>query len=193
MNAILGTMAKSDRMTNRDEVTAIDWQALEQALRTAKEGRNFNQAIVNIPFTDKFLMAQFGLGIMVLLRVNEEKKTINRIALSETYPAKGAVMMSSKKFEEIVIPLDDPENIIAQAITSGKYVKTTDWHYLFTPDLTAEEARFNQAGAGIATSVVYPLAKKGALIFSYFTSPSKIGPDQHSFMKTYSEFVARHL
>src|SRR5690606_36603501 len=107
------------------------------------------------------------------------------------YPAQGAVTMSAKKFEEITIPIDDSENIIAKAIRSGSFKQTADWHYLFTPDLTAEQARFNQAGAGIASSVVYPLDKKGALIFSYYMLPSKIGPDQHDVMQAYADIVTK--
>lgn len=171
----------------------IDWPQVEAVLKQARTDNTLQHAVVNTPFTDKLLMAQLGLGIIVLLLVDEDEKCIRRVALSDTFPAQGAVTMSAKKFEEITIPLNHDENIIAKAISKGTHQQTADWHYLFTPELTAEQARFNQAGAGIASSVVYPLDKKGALIFSYYMLPSKIGPDQHAFMQTYGSLVNKVL
>lgn len=186
-------MAQTDSAKVSGDGIPIDWPQVEEVLRAAKETGGLNHAIVNTPFTDKLLMAQLGIGIIVFLLVDEAEGCIRRISLSDTYPAQGAVTMSAKKFEDITIPAGEKENIIAQAIATGTHKQTTDWHHLFTPDLTAEQARFNQAGAGISTSVVYPLNKKGALIFSYYTLPSKIGNDQHAFMQRYSQLVASTL
>jgi hypothetical protein len=187
-------MTRTDRpKITEEEGIPIDWPQVGAVLKQAKSEGTLQSAIVNTPFSDKLLMAQLGLGIMVLLLVDEKAKTIHRIALSDTYPAHGAVTMSAKKFEDITIPLNNTENIIAKAISSGTYTQTGDWHYLFTPDLTTEQARFNQAGAGIDSSVVYPLGNKGALIFSYYLLPSKIGPDQHVFMQNYSKLVTESL
>lgn len=186
-------MAQTDRSKVAEEGIPIDWPQVEVVLQQAKSEDRLHSAIVNTPFTDKLLMAQLGLGIIVLLLVDEKTKAIHRIALSDTYPAHGAVTMSAKKFEDITIPLENKENIIAKAIRSGSYTQTGDWQYLFTPDLTAEQARFNQAGAGIDSSVVYPLGKKGALIFSYYLLPSKIGSEQHHFMQNYSQLVTATL
>lgn len=167
--------------------------SLEEILVNAKTKKELYKSIVNAPFTDKLLTTQWSLGIVVLLLVNEKTQTIDRIALSNTDLAKGAVQMSSKRFEDIKIPLHHDENIIAQAIDTGKRQETHDWKYLFVPDLTPEQARFNQAGAGIDASVVYPLKgyePGGALIFSHFNLLQKLSGEQREFMKKYTQLVS---
>lgn len=157
--------------------------------------QNLLQAIVNAPFSDKVQAAKLGLGIVVLLMVNKKDKMIDRVALSETEQADGAVKVSVKPFKKIRVPINTPTNIVAKAIATGEHQMTDDWRYLFNPALTAKEARLNQASAGIGCSCVYPLEARdgGALIFSYFLSPHDITDKHHKFMKKYSENVSLQL
>ena len=153
------------------------------------------KAIVNTPFTDKLVTTQLGLGIVVLLLNNEATGTIDRIALSETFHAEGADNMSAKPFKAIKIPSDFEDNIIAKAVRTKRPQHTTDWKDLFVPGMTATDARFNQAGAGIECSYVYPFNYNsgGALIFSYFVIPEKIGDSQLRFMKAYASLTGSTL
>ncbi len=168
------------------------YQTLKEKLASIKNDKQLFKAIVNSPFEGKHNVMPLGLGIVVLLLVNKQEDMLERIALSETEPAKGAVNFSVKPFEEIKIPLNHPENILIKAIQTNKPQKTDDWQYLFTPELTPEEARFNQAGAGIGSSVVYPLnaRERGALIFSYYLPLSDITARHHRFMKKYAKFIS---
>jgi hypothetical protein len=172
----------------------IDFAKLEAFLDAADDEHLFNQ-IVNAPFFDKLMAAFLGLGIVVLLLNNPKNKTIDRIALSNTEQAEGAKKRSAKPFAEIKIPASHPENIIARTITTGQPQQTDDWQYLFVPELTLEEARLNQASAGIGCSFVYPLMARdgGAIIFSYFIKPEDIGKDQKNFMATYAKLVSDKL
>jgi len=154
------------------------------------------QAVVNAPFRYPVEMTRLSLGIIVLLLADKSEGQIHRIALSSTELAAGTTDVSVKRFEDIKIPLNHPENIIADAIQSGEAQRTTDWQYLFTPALTPDEARLNQAGGAIACSVVHPLRDVGdgaALIFSYYQYPENIGEPQDAFMKQYSAIVADRL
>jgi len=182
-------------VTNSSLKDASYFAKLEARIDGAKTEQELFNAIVDVPFEDKVSAALLGLGIIVFLQVNKKDKMIDRIALSSTQPAEGAVRVSAKPFDEIRIPLDYVTNSIAQAIKTGDYQKTADWQTLFTPALDPKEARFNQAGAGIGCSVVYPLKARdgGALIFSYFLLPDDIGSEQHLFMKTYSQLVDNKL
>lgn len=159
--------------------------------RAAKKAPSLHDAVVNAPFFDRLVTTQLGLGAVVLLLNNVKTHTVDRIALSDTEQAKGAVNMSSKPFKDIKIPNNHDENIIVKAITSDKPQFTTDWKDLFTPVLSDADARFNQAGAGIECSFVYPIHVDdgGALIFSYFTELEKIGTAQKRFMRVYSHLV----
>jgi hypothetical protein len=174
----------------------IDTAKLQSLLSAAKNDKQLFDVIVNAPFKDKLQMTVMGLGIIVLLLVNKKTGTIDRLALSKNEQAEGTLNMSTKKFEEIKIPVGYTKNIIAKAIQTGHQQSTTNWEYLFTPELTAEEARLNQAGGAIAYSVVQPLLGTrdgGALIFSFHQYPSEIGAQHHAFMKTYSNLVAESL
>lgn len=171
-------------------------EELESLLASANTGEDVYNKVVNAPFSAKSKGIPLGLGVVVLLLVNNETTTIDRIALSDTEPARGAVEYSVKPFHDIKIPKNHQKNLIARAIRSGHHQMATDWRYLFVPALTAQEARFNQAGAGVATSIVYPLVDTldgGALIYSYFIPHDQISDQHHQFMSRYSELVARHL
>lgn len=173
-------------------------QTLSKQL-SALQSRNpdeIYQAIVDLPFDDKQNALNLDLGIVVLLLVNQAAGTIDRIALSDTVMAQGAVEMSSKPFKKIRIPLGHPDNIIAHAIETGRVQQTEDWRDLFAPDLTPQQARLNQSGAGIESSLVTKLKVDdgGALIFSFFQPLANLHKDQHyDFAKQYSNLVSRVL
>jgi hypothetical protein len=168
---------------------AIDYSKLNHLLLSAQDDDQqlFHQ-IVNAPFTYRVETAFLFLGIVVLLLINEETGMIDRVALSETELARNTTDVSYVPFNEIKIPVDDTQNIVAKAVQTGEAQDTTDWKYLFTPALTAEQARINQASGGIAYSAVWPLKARsgGAMIFSYYQYQGEIGVMQHEFMQHYS-------
>jgi hypothetical protein len=175
----------------------INYNTLRELLSGAKTDAELTHAIVNAPMEHFKVEAAFlFLGIIVLLTVNKKTGTIDRIALSDTALAEATQKVSVKRFEDIKIPLDYQKNIIANAIQTNEPQDTTDWRFLFEPALTKEEARINQANAGIAYSAVYPLKDVGdgaAMIFSYFQYPENIGDSQKQFMEKYTKLVAEAL
>jgi len=177
--------------------TALDqyFQNLDNILRTATDDSELFHAIVNAPFHDRVSATHIDLGIVVLLLVNEAENTIDRIALSNTEQAAGAVKMSEKPFREIKIPFDCDENAIVHAIKTNQQQTVTDWQYLFVPALNPRAARFNQAGAGIECSHVYPLNVRGggAIIFSFYQENKNIVQEHREFMEGYIELVNRRL
>lgn len=163
------------------------------------EDRQRYQSIVDEPFLDRLQSTTLGLGVVVLLLADHDHNALRRIALSNTEMAAGAVKYSVKPFHEIVIPLDHMENILVKAIHTQKPQYTIDWANMFSPVLSADEARLNQAGAGIACSWTYPLVRPGeekafgTMIFSYFEPLSNIGREHREFMKGYAHDVASKL
>lgn len=160
-----------------------------------KSRNDLYQAVVDAPFIDKMTLADLDLGITVLLLVNREHQTVDRIALSKTKMAAGAVKMSAKPFRSIRIPLDNQQNIINRAILTGEIQSTTDWHDLFVPELTAQQARFNQSGAGIEASVVRRLDTEptGAMIFSFFQPLSNLNSKHYYFIDQYAQLAEAAL
>lgn len=169
---------------------------LKGLLEGARTQEELQKTIVNAPFNDRRRVTTLGLGISVLLLVNKQTKTIDRVALSDTDLAKGTLDMSVKPFRAIRIPLNYHGNLIAEAIRSTRYQSTSDWQYLFAPELSTEEARLNQAGGGISCSFVYPLPgikDGGALIFSYYITIDKVGSEHKDFMFRYAKLVSAAL
>jgi hypothetical protein len=172
------------------------YKKLRSILLDAPTREHLLDAIVNAPFHELRRSMHLDLGIVALLMVNAEDNTIDRIALSNTPAADGAVKMSDKPFGDIKIPLAHKRNIVAKAIITGEPQITADWELLFVPALSAQAARYNQAGAGIESSQVYPLKDAGdggALIFSFFQPARNIGPEHQAFMQAYSAMVAEAL
>lgn len=177
----------------------MNYSSIKRSLDDIDGTTELYQAIVDMPFGDKLHATSLGLGIVVLLIAKYETNSLHRIALSNTEMASGAVKYSVKPFHEIVIPLDFTDNLVVKAIATRLPQQTEDWAGMFVPDLTPEEARFNQAGAGIACSVIYPLltesasAPLGAMIYSYFEPIDNISDPHHRFMKMYTSTVAEKL
>jgi hypothetical protein len=170
------------------------YSQIEAIIGSARNERQLYEAAVEAPFHDRAVTTMLGLGIVVLLLVDAKTRNINRIAISKNEMTQGTFSMTTKPFHEIKIPLDNKENYIAIAIRSGHYMITSDWQYLFTPELSPEDSRFNQAGGGIACSAIYPLKgvkNGGALIFSFYEHLDKIGPEHHKFMKRYAELITK--
>lgn len=169
---------------------------LKAVLANCKTTRQLYGKLVNLPFEDKQKAAMLSLGHMILALVNKKNGTLDRIALSNTESARGAVNYSVLPFKAIRIPLSNKENYIGIAIRTKKIMATTDWGDTFTPVLTRQEARFNQAGAGVGCSVIYPLPGVGdgaAFVFSYYEPLSRIGDFHHKFMKTYTDIATQEL
>lgn len=169
---------------------------LKKLLKLPKKKKELYQAIVDAPFHNRAMTGRLGLGITVLLLVNKQAGTIDRIALARTDLAQGTVDMSAKPFNEIKIPIDNQSNYIAIAIRRRHYMITSDWQYLFVPALTPQEAHFNQAGGGIACSAIYPLqdvSDGGAMIFSYYEPIDRIDQSHHAFMREYVKLASSRL
>jgi hypothetical protein len=181
--------------------STIDYAAIEAVMAGAKDETELFNVIVNEPFRYPVFAASLFLGIIVLLLVDRTRGTINRITITDNEHAERAKRRSAKKFEDIRIPADFHENIIAKAVATGESQFTVDWHYLFVPELSSEQARFNQADSGVGFSAVYPLKSsslprakaRGALIFSYYQFPEHVGRDQRRFMRKYTELAAKAL
>lgn len=169
---------------------------LKALLEAAKTKEDIYRAIVDAPFGDRQNTTHLGVGIIGLMLVNEELQVIDRVAYSHTELAINAYSMSAKPYTEIKVPVDCHQNLIAEAIHTGKAGITDSWECLFVPDLTKEDALFIQAGAGVDCSVVYPMKKcdlRGALVYSFFEPPSSLTEEHHLFMQSYTDLASSRL
>ena len=168
---------------------------LQELLLISDSKNDMLSKIVNVPFSDKLLVTRLDIGIIVLLFVNARDQTIDRVALSDTVQAKGAVSVSAKPFHEIKIPLDAHENALVKAVQTDTFQLIDDWNSLFTPVLTAEEARRNQLAASIDCSLVVPLhfSDGGALIFSFYQPEKYLTQEHMYFAHEYTKLIENYL
>lgn len=169
------------------------YEELQVILNDVNNDEKFYQNIVDAPFHNKFYSTLLGLGFLAYLKENEQSGTLDRISISDTYSAQGAIKMTDKAFHDMKVPLSHKTNIVITAIETGRFQQTSDWHLLTDPAVTAEDSRFNQAAAGISSSVVYPLPSttpKGAIIFQYYLNMPEVVEMHHNFMLRYCNMVS---
>ena len=173
----------------------MDYDKLKKALATPKDDLGLFRVIVNAPFDQKLESAFMFLGILVLLLVNKETGTIDRIAMSDNEMTENINKVSVVPFKKIKIPLNDKDNIIVRALATGIPQDTTDWRFIYSPVLNPAQAHINQASSGISYSAIYPLEVRdgGALIFSYYLVGGHVGNKQLEFMKKYTKLVTSVL
>jgi hypothetical protein len=183
-------------MVQSPVVSESYFSELKEILNASKNDSQLYEAIVNAPFHNKRTTTTLGLGFLSFVLVNKKTRTIDRISISKTDTAQGAIDITVKPFHKLIVPIGYKGNAVAEAIRSGRYQQTNDWDYLLKPTLKPEDARMNQAGAGIASSYVYPLIDArdgGAIIFQYFINLDKIENIHREFMFRYTKMVSRAL
>lgn len=172
------------------------FRQLSELLRNTTTQEEFYEMVSNAPFYDKFHTTNFDLGMIVFVLANQKSQTIDRISYSHTSPAHDAIRVSPKTFQEIKLPLHHKTNLTSKAIATGIPQKTSDWKFLFTPVISDEAARFNQAEAGMGCSFIYPVKNKlssGALIFSFYQQLDMVKELHRKFMEHYQKLVSENL
>jgi len=189
-------MVYTDTMVQSPVVGESYLLELKRILEAAKTDAQLYEAIVNAPFHNKRVTTTLGLGFLSFVLINRKTRTIDRIAISKTDMAQGALDITVKPFRDLKVPIGYKGNAVAEAIRSGRYQQTNDWDYLLKPSLKPEEARLNQAAAGIASSYVYPLTNTrnaGAIIYQYFITLDKFENTHREFMFRYTKLVSQIL
>jgi len=136
---------------------------------------------------------KLGYRIIVLTLIDEDKKVLKRISLSQTKEAESAQAASAIPFHSIDIPLDDKDNLLIKTLSSKKPFITHHWPDIFRPTLTDEQALKNQQAAGIKTSMLYPIIVKsnviGVVIFSLIRPVEDISQDEKDLIRGFCDIV----
>ena len=136
---------------------------------------------------------ELGYRIIVLTLVDENKKVLKRISLSQTKEAKLAQAASAIPFHQIDIPLDAKDNLLIKTFNDRKPYITHNWPDIFRPTLTDEQAIINQQASGIKTSMLYPIIVKnkviGVVIFSLIRPEDDISQDEKDLIRGFCDIV----
>ena len=148
--------------------------------KTVLETVDFSQAakqVVNIVFTE-LGYNNYGYQAIVLTLLDEEKKVLRRIAISNTEDAEKFLRETPIPFNDIIIPLWAEQNLSVRAINERKMFVTENVAEIFIPAVDREWVDQFQMVLKTKTAIVYPVIAKdkilGALIFTLTKSESEM-------------------
>ena len=179
------------KIKSRSPYSKSTFEAIWEIEKVVLETTDFDEAthkVVNIILTQLGYL-NYGYQVIVLTLLDEEKKVLKRIAISETESAKKFLKASPIPFQNIEIPLTSNENLSVKAI-QDKQIKVTDKVAdVLYPALTREWVEDFQKQLGIKTSIVFPVTAKekvlGALIFSLNKERSLMKPEEWTILESF--------
>lgn len=113
----------------------------------------------------------FVTGVVAIIDL--KKRTIRRVAASKTKEAYEAISALKVPFKQIEISMDDPENLMAEAIRSRKILITDNIWDVMKPVLSREESLKIQTIMGTNTTFVCPIYASGDKPIGIFLASTK--------------------
>lgn len=128
---------------------------------------------------------QFATGIVSIL----DDGGIRRIAASKTREADEAIQFLKIPFNEIVIPLTDPNNLMARSVRERTSFTTDDVYDVLGPIISREDCKRVQNILGTKTTLIYPLFMENAVVGVFIASTEKnnidITSDEREIIETF--------
>src|SRR3989344_8077920 len=130
---------------------------LEKIILDSLDFRDVVQKIVDSVLSELGYL-KLGYRIVVLALVDNEKKVLKRISISQTEEAKKALEVTPVPFHEIDIPLGEEQSYCIKALKENTPYVTHNWCDILRPTYTQEDATIVQNIVGIKTSMIYPVS-----------------------------------
>lgn len=165
---------------------------LEKIILNSLDFNEVVQEIVNSVLLELGYL-KLGYEIVVLCLIDQKKRSLERISISQTPKARQALSESPKPFYDISIPLSYIKNLLVQAVRQKSSQFTTSWSDILMPALPADECLRIQKLVGVKASLIYPIFSRnqaiGTLIFSMSKPKSRITSDEHDLIRSFSDIV----
>lgn len=172
---------------NYKKVFESIWK-IEKAVLETVDFEQATKQVVNIILTELGYMNQ-GYEVIVLTLLDEQNKTLKRIAISNTEAAEKFLKETPIPFNDIIIPLWATENLLVKAVTQRRRFVTDNVSDVLVPALDREWVHTFVESLGIKTSIVYPIIAKekvlGAIIFTLSKSESYIKEEEWAILESY--------
>lgn len=180
---------------NSSKIRAI-YYSLTRLEKVILDSLDFKEVVQNV--CDSMLYEldylKMGYRIVVLSLINDDKKKLRRISISQTIEARKAVSGLPLPFETVEIPMTSSDNICIKTMLTGKPLITHEWSDILSPPLSKDEANALQHKVGIKTSMVYPLMIRGTpigmMIFSMIKSENDISEEEKELILRFVDIVA---
>jgi len=161
---------------------------IEKAVLETVSFEDATKQVVNIILTELGYV-NYGYEVIVLSLLEQDKKVLRRIAISNTQSAERFLKATPVPFKDIVIPLDASENLSVRAINERKMFVTGEVSDVLLPALSREWVEGFQKTLGIKTTIVFPIIAKekvlGSLIFSLSKEKEKISDEEWSVLDSF--------
>ena len=182
---------RSSRLSESNTRFKSVFESIWKIEKAVLETTNFEDAtkqVVNIILTELGYV-QHGYEVIVLSLLEEDKKVLRRIAISNTQSAEKFLHATPIPFKDILIPLDATYNLSVRAINERKRFVTSQVADVLLPALSHEWVDGFQKTLGIKTTIVFPIVAKdkvlGSLIFSLSKEESLISDEEWSVLDSY--------
>ncbi len=126
---------------------------------------------------------QFGTGVVAM--IDEQKRTLKRVAASKTPEAQSAIKMLTVPFEKIEVSLDDQNNLMSRSLRERKPFISGNLYDVLGPVVSADEAKKVQEVMGTKTTLVYPIFLKEKPLGVFIASTKK----EQSQLTSYELFI----
>lgn len=167
------------------------WKIEKAVLETVDFDRATKE-VVNIILTELGFI-NFGYEVIVLTLLDQEKKELRRIAISNTESAKRFLKATPIPFNNIIIPLSAYGNLSVKAINEKKMFTTENVSDVLEPAINKEWVDNFQKTLGIKTSIVFPIIAKekilGSLIFSLSKEKESMSNEEWSILDSFAGAV----
>src|SRR5258708_7779112 len=167
-------------------------QALWRLEKLILDTLNFNdvvQKIVDATIVELDYL-KLGYEIIVLCLIDEDKKVLRRISLSQTKTAQRALKTMPIPFHDINIPLSASENFLIRSIKEKKPLISKNWTEILGPVYSDEDAVLLQKNLGIKTSMIFPVIYGnkaiGTMIFSVNKNASEVSEDEKELIRGFT-------
>lgn len=154
------------KLSEKNRALAATYRLFEIIL----ESRSFEEMARNIA---NAIPKHLGYETGVLAVINDKKKVLERVAISETSGGIAALKTLEIPFSNIVIPLSAKDNISIKAIETKKTQYTTDLYDILRPALSKKNCQIVQDSMGTKFSIINPLSARGKIIGVFIISLSK--------------------
>lgn len=135
----------------------------------------------------------FGCRIVNLCLIDEEKKVLKQISISQSLASTQAGEMMPTPIQEVQIPLAIEKNYCIKSVISNRPHATHDWADIFVPPYQPDDARTAQQMAGIKSSLVYPITHRGqpegVIIFNIVKDETEVSSAERELIQSFTDVV----
>lgn len=183
-------MTKDQSFKSRNTLVAL--RRLEKIILNTLDFRQVVQKICDSVISELYFI-DLSYKIVILSLINQEQKSLQIVAISNTPEAEKAATVFKTPFLNIHTPLSD-ESTLNKVLSGQSTLVSTQWSQIFSPPFATDQAQSAQAAAGITATVLAPIIIKGkpqgVLMFAVSKPQEMVSPEEKELMQGFTDIVS---